>query len=182
MLDASRYEIVECASRINVFYAAVRTKETGEVWALVVLVQRGRGQYNFGYKDMSESMGPVQADAPAKVLDVLTSTDSEYALAWRQRCRDNLAKSAAARNRQRSVTAGVVIQVATPIPFKNGRSVSRFKCVERGGRKIRWQALPDDDAVFYCNLGAHWARRYTWKIVQTEPPQASGLPAASETS
>lgn len=160
----THYEIVECSSISNVFYAAVRTTTTSEVWALVVLIRRVRGQYNFGYKDLTETMGPAEAHAPAKVLDALTPTDNEYALEWRQQCRDNLAKQAAARKRQRAVVVGVVIETAMPLHFENGLSASRFECVHRSGLTIRWQAITDDDTRFPCRLGARWAERYGWHI------------------
>ncbi len=58
----------------------------GEVFALVCLVRRNPKStdgHAFGYKDMSESMGPWEDGCPAKILDLLTPTTSEYALDWR---------------------------------------------------------------------------------------------------
>ena len=69
-------EILDCATGGGAFYAAVRTRETGQVWALVVLVRRsgaGAGRWgNFGYKEMDERMGPVEARCPARLLDLLS--------------------------------------------------------------------------------------------------------------
>lgn len=176
LLTNADCEIVECATVRNVFYAAVRTKTTDEVWALVVLMQRMRGEHNFGYKDLAESMGPVESDAPAKVLDALTSTDNEYALQWRQRCRDNLGKRAEARKRQKAITVGVVIQTAIPLRFANGLEASRFECIERSGRTIRWNAITDDGTRFTCRLGANWAEDLPWQIV---PAAAASSPTSS---
>lgn len=164
LLADTDYEIVECSTVDRVFYAAVRTKTTGAVWALVVLLQRTRGHHNFGYKDLEESMGPAEANAPAKVLDALTPTDNKYALEWRQRCRNNLVKRADARKRQQAVTVGVVIQTAVPLHFANGLDASRFECVYRSGRTMQWHAITDDGTRFRCRLGANWAQRYTWQI------------------
>lgn len=81
----------------TVCYAAVETiiKATGErrVWAAVFLISySSRGE--FGYKDMDEGMGPCESKCPARILDLLTPTDSEWANAWRQRCREyNAAKT-----------------------------------------------------------------------------------------
>jgi hypothetical protein len=54
---------------MRVYYAAVEhiLPATGarEVWAAICLVRynpRDRGGYTFGYKDMSESMGPCERD------------------------------------------------------------------------------------------------------------------------
>jgi len=37
---------------------------------------------------MTETMGPREAECPAAILDLLTPTQSEYALDWRRRCRE----------------------------------------------------------------------------------------------
>lgn len=59
-------------------------------FALVFLTTGGNGQW--GYKDMDETMGPHESEAPAQILDALSPTTSEYALAWRARCRDHAAR------------------------------------------------------------------------------------------
>jgi hypothetical protein len=80
--------------RIRVYYAAVETI-TGwgqcEVWAMICLVKynpRDLEGMIFGYRDMSEDKGPCEAECPQPILDLLTPTSSEYALAWRARCRE----------------------------------------------------------------------------------------------
>jgi len=92
LLDGTDYEIVECATVDSVFYAAVRTITTGDVRAMVVLMDRTHDDFNFGYRELDEDAGPVSADAPAAVLDALTPTDNEFALEWRRQCRNNLTK------------------------------------------------------------------------------------------
>ena len=44
----------------------------------------------WGYKDMEESMGPAQSQAPLSILDLLSELKDPngYAYAWRQRCRE----------------------------------------------------------------------------------------------
>ena len=56
------------------------------VFAAVILTERG-GDGSWGYKDMDETMGPVEASAPLALLDLLSPTTHGYALDWRQRCR-----------------------------------------------------------------------------------------------
>ena len=53
--------------------------------------------YNFGYKDMDESCGPLQRDCPVSNLKMLSPSDDKYAVEWRKACRENAAKKAAAR-------------------------------------------------------------------------------------
>lgn len=123
-----RGKIVTCASKNGAFYAAVRNHDDapympGKTWALVVLIQRTRGYYNFGYKEMSEDMGPGADEAPAGVLDKLSPTDNQHALEWRAACRKNLAK----RENARQVKAGTVVRFAQPIKFTNGGELNTFR-------------------------------------------------------
>lgn len=76
------------------YYAAVEwIKPDGErsVWCAVFMLQfvpKAHDGMTFGYKDMDEGAGPVIARCPERILDLLTETDSKWALAWRQRCRE----------------------------------------------------------------------------------------------
>lgn len=84
--------------KFRTYYGAVEKIEnaTGEreVFAVVILLSYYKNQYhNFGYKDMCESMGPVQAECPARILKLLTTTDSEYANEWRTRCWNRINES-----------------------------------------------------------------------------------------
>lgn len=93
-----RYEILASAHIGGIggtFYAAVREKLSDEVWALVVATT-GRPGSSFGWKEMEESMGPVESECPTEILDLLSPTTEEHALAWRARCRARLQRLAAA--------------------------------------------------------------------------------------
>lgn len=84
------------------FYAAVEhvDKQTGDrrVWAAVFKITMIRGpkrdrwtrddswDHNFCYKDMDESMGPYQTNCPERILKLLTPTEHEYAVKWREAC------------------------------------------------------------------------------------------------
>jgi len=95
---------IKTAIKFKEAYAAVETvdKETGEryVWAACFMLNYTREDYyNFGYKDMSEDMGPNISNCPASILDLLTPVEEhpiseeskKWANAWRERCRKNLA-------------------------------------------------------------------------------------------
>ena len=69
----------------HVFYAAVHDARDDETSAFIALTQWRNHHYNFGYKDMSETMGPVVHKAPKAVLAALTPTTNEEALNWRAR-------------------------------------------------------------------------------------------------
>lgn len=82
--------IVKDALVGDVYYAAMRSAKTGEVWALIALTDIDG--HEFGYKDMDETMGPYCYDCPNSILKLLTPTNSEYAKDWRKKCRDNTNK------------------------------------------------------------------------------------------
>lgn len=94
-----RGEVLKSAMVGSTHYAAVRitkyaTNETPEssiVYAAVTLTSvNNKDYYNFGYKPMSEDMGPHRYECPKSILDLLSPTDNEYALDWRENCRRNI--------------------------------------------------------------------------------------------
>jgi hypothetical protein len=169
MFRDGTYEMVETTSKNGVFYAAVRTlKDTGhskagEVWALVILMQRTRGEHNFGYKEMDETVGPGYYDAPARILDALTPTEHEWANQWRAECRKHLTKRETVKQ---EVRPGTVVELSKPVNFGDRHgAASRFE-YQRDGRRTYWWALDaNNERRFRCRLGADWADRFEWKLV-----------------
>ena len=45
--------------------------------------------FNFSYKDMTEFMGPCYYDCPIGILKSLSPTNDEYALSWREKCKEH---------------------------------------------------------------------------------------------
>ena len=72
-------------------------------WIAVFLTRRARDEYDFGYKDMEESMGPCEAHCPKRIIDRAsplrntTPGENNFALNWRERCEQNRVLQAAAR-------------------------------------------------------------------------------------
>lgn len=125
---------------LRTYYAAVEhgdpTDEAREIWALVCLVRynpRDREGYVFGYKDMSESMGPCEDACPSAILDLLTPTTNPLALDWRARCRARLAERQAIRARP-SPRPGDTVILAQPMRFQDGAVLSRLHAVRHPGR------------------------------------------------
>ncbi len=107
----------------HTYYAAIEhlfLDGTRVVFAAVCLVDFGPARTDpmrrFGYKDMDETVGPVEDSCPAGILDLLTPTEFEYALDWRARCRARIAKSKAAVKPKH----GDSIHFAEAISFENG--------------------------------------------------------------
>jgi hypothetical protein len=155
-LMGERYTILDCATisprKDGAFYAAVRTNEGEEadkVWAFIALVHWVPGEYNFGYKDMDERMGPNAAECPARILDLLSSLPEcsdphpDYcgtcaAREWRASCQ----VVAANRERAAKVRPGQVVRFTRPITFTSGAELDTltFKArdtFEADGRNYR---------------------------------------------
>lgn len=87
-INTDKYEVVKDAVVGTTWYAAIRNKETGKIHADIVLTKIDRSGYcNFGMKWLSEDCGPFKCDCPKSILDLLSPTDNEYALEWRENCR-----------------------------------------------------------------------------------------------
>jgi hypothetical protein len=142
-------EILADSTINNVWYAAVRVKETGQVFAAVYLISRApRSYYNFGYKSQSEDMGPNAAEAPKKILDLLSPTDNEYALEWRKRCQENLAKKAAAP-KAGDIKVGDIVRLHTALHFTNGMEIQEFTVVGHKDRSGRIQKRLSHNGIRY---------------------------------
>lgn len=98
---------VYLATKITPKVAWLRVSETlvpaddgSVIFAIVCLIDKTHGRYNFGYKDMYEDMGPYAHHCPANILDMLSplqdpdSTMCKFAARWRNACRNNAAEAA----------------------------------------------------------------------------------------
>jgi hypothetical protein len=87
--QTGKHEVLDVAIvKRNTLYAAIKYKETNEVFAVVYLLRWSpKSDYNFSYKDMDETVGPYECECPLRILNLLTPTTSEYALQWRERVR-----------------------------------------------------------------------------------------------
>jgi len=149
-------------------YAAVETiRKDGsrEVWAAVYLLKfapKDRGGYTFSYKDMSEHAGPYATSCPARILELLTPTDSEYANEWRRACRDRLARRAA-----NVLNDGDYVCFSNPYYFADYGAVSLFRYAKHG-RMGRFQALDlEGTFLFNCRL-PNWRDRELRKVPAEE--------------
>jgi len=69
-------------------YALHESGKTGELrkWICIYLLQRDQG-YGWGYKDIDESMGPVQKECPVSYLDEADEATHQFAKEWRAEVR-----------------------------------------------------------------------------------------------
>lgn len=133
--NGERYEVLDVAIvRLRTLYAAVKIKETGEVWAAVYLLGYAPNDYyNFGYKDMDETMGPNESECPERILKLLTPTDSKWANEWRERCWQNIKR----RKSKPKVQDRSRIKFTEPLRFTDGAVLDEFT-VHMVGKKVRF--------------------------------------------
>ena len=131
-------KVLKSSMRGSVYYAAVQTtdKSTGskEVFAVVCLTStRWDGGFNFGYKGMTEDMGPCEDDCPKGILDLLTDTESKYAKEWRERCRAKL------RDKKQSCQSLSSVKIGEVIEFEyGGRTIRAEKMAPAYQFKTPW--------------------------------------------
>jgi len=147
--------------KLHVCYAAIETVQKAdgarEVWCAVYMLKYIRGEsdpYNFGYKDLTDRCGPVVADCPARILDLLTETDHQTANEWRARCRRNLEK--------RMPKIGVTVHFDRPIQFSDGTEQTDFTVVRVGKRR---KLLRGSNGLYYRIPRRSWRER-SWMIVR----------------
>lgn len=129
----SRRVLASALVRQKVFYAAVEhIKPDGsrDVWAAVFLVdmKQSRDGLRFGYKEMTEHMGPCESECPAAILKLLTPLPEteQYALAWRERCH-----AALKRKTQNKLQDGATVTFGSAYSLPAGPCAT-FKARKRG--------------------------------------------------
>lgn len=91
MFTNEHYEVVKSRLVGTTYYGAIKHKDKDIVFGVVCLTKTDG--YDFGYKDMDETMGPYAYDCPKSILDLLSPTDNEIANNWRKACRERLEKT-----------------------------------------------------------------------------------------
>jgi hypothetical protein len=140
-------------------YLAVKStdKKTARcfVFAAVILISNTKRR-GFGYKDMTESMGPCQCDCPDRIMRLLSPISEipnpSYSADWRARVAEQKNQVRQRRERRKALRVGSTVTLPTPIRFLGGSVASRF-CVTRFRRKTPiFVSL--DGPEFYCRLRA----------------------------
>ncbi len=89
--ESSKGKILKSTMRGSVYYAALeitnKKENDSKVVGIVYLTSSDlRNGYNFGYKDMDESELPGYYDCPLNIIDLLSPTNNELAIEWRNKC------------------------------------------------------------------------------------------------
>ena len=109
------------------------------VYAGVALTARQGGEW--GYKDLCEAMGPLDAAAPLKLLALLSPLDPEtdrYAQKWR----DTVRATHEAKHKRLKVRPGDIVEFDHPVEFSGGLKARRFEVfAHRRNARSRAQIL-----------------------------------------
>lgn len=100
VIDIEVYGVdVEDYAAIAFAAVEVAGQDKADIEGVVVLLKHDpeHGPIRYKFKDIPECAGPHASFCPARILDLLSPTDSEMALSWRQRCRDHLTAGEVAR-------------------------------------------------------------------------------------
>lgn len=134
-------------------YWVVEELATEKKFGVVALVERHNG--DIYTKIVDETMGPNEVAFPLHMLNMLSETDSEYALNWRESVREYHA----AKKTQPKLSVGDTIIMDTPVDFTNGLSCDRFTFM--GGYRF---STPNGYRV---RLPKNWRTTYKWEVKQT---------------
>lgn len=103
-------ECLDSAMDGSTWYGIIRQVDQmgiERLFMVIVLVDRSDGE--FGYKDMDESEGPNEANAPLRMIDFMDKhkePSNELAKDWRSRCRANWYAATTSRRTKQTARAG----------------------------------------------------------------------------
>lgn len=137
----SRYAVVKSAMVGSVYYAAVKTVDSDEVWAAVFLT--GVDGNEFYYKDMDETVIPCEHKCPKSILNILTPTDNQYANTWRDSCMEYHKKA------------------DSPKAFKNLKEGQRVLWTVPDGR---FNGLNKGDEIIMTKAKVNGGKRCVWLL------------------
>lgn len=123
----------------NVYYAAMKSTKTGDIWALIVLTDTDGNE--FGYKDMDETCDPYYYDCPIGILKLLSPTENEYAKEWRKNCYAVIKQKRRQQKLARLLDKAKTILIVIPHNFHGefyqpGETVEL--CKHTDGRWVDW--------------------------------------------
>lgn len=141
-------EILDMVAGLHVAYAAERIPAQPElgVFAVVYLLNHhGDGYFNFCYKDMDETCGPVERQCPERILKLLpplpemsleeAEEKRDYRYQWRADCWANVERKKRLEA-QPSPQHGDTIVLRGELRFTDGTTQNRFKVVKQGRKTI----------------------------------------------
>ena len=148
------------AARVaNTVYMAVECtdKTTGKsfVLAAVVLISNTR-KHGFGYKDMTETIGPCECACPDRIMRLLSPVadipNPSYATEWRARVAAHKQAAAETRTKRASLRPGSIVTLERAVSFRDGTTAGVFRM--RFVRRKTPIFEPVDRPGYWCRLPA----------------------------
>lgn len=161
---SSDYEVLDSALvNFTELYGAIKVKSTGEVICAAFKVQFSpKDEYNFMYKAMTESVGPVIDNCPKRIFNLLTPLDPEntgYALEWRKRVEAKHKK----RETIRKLTCESIIKTSEPLYFGDLGKFYFFRKAKLIRYRNIWEALNEKfEPVFKARINL---KDYDFEVV-----------------
>ena len=107
--DCESFHLLDTVGTLRTVYGAAEIRRPNQAPFVIGLVIHihwvpNDPHYNFGYKETSEEMGPIDSNCPRRILDqltplaeledrgIFTGNALEWATRWRAECEANLAK------------------------------------------------------------------------------------------
>ncbi len=127
-------QVLDAARVGSTVYMAIRTTEkvTGApfVFAAVILISNTM-KNGFGYKDMTETMGPRECACPERIMRLLSPVedipDPSYAADWRARVAAHHAASRALRSKRARLQPGCIVTLDHAVSFPGGTTAAAFR-------------------------------------------------------
>lgn len=145
--EGGYWKILAHNSTRDGFYAAIEDSRPGYDDHFILVVQKGwypRSQYNFGYKDMSDTMGPAIIGASLEVINAVPPTENQYATVWRE-------KVVSAREQEamikKNLKDGAVVTLKHALSFADGVSEDTFIARKGSTSRIRFHRECDQRLV-----------------------------------
>jgi len=124
--------------------ATVLATATTYVFAAVFLFKNNRSA-GFGYKDMTESMGPHECDCPDRIMQLLSPVedipDPSYSADWRARVAARKAQRKQARKSVDAVAIGDVVRLGSEVAFRGGVRAQAFRMIDQRKRTRIFEPL-----------------------------------------
>jgi hypothetical protein len=149
-----------CLCRYQSYYNGVLQDE--KRWVMLCLMAYSKRDEGWGYKDVDESMGPLEVGCPQSYIDACTEPSNDYAREWREKATAHNAKVAKGIKAHDTATIGDILMlvpgtkprfveveqvIATKVKGANRFSI-RLVCEDRNG--FRWRVKKTQVAA---NLG-----------------------------
>jgi hypothetical protein len=128
-----RSEVLAAARVGSTVYMAIRSTEkaTGAsfVFAAVILISNTR-KNGFGYKDMTESMGPCECACPKRIMRLLSPVEDipnpSYTAEWRARVAAHHAATRALRAKRGRLQPGCIVTLDRAVSFPGSTTATAF--------------------------------------------------------